>query len=400
MTDTKKRTYDEDRVARAMVFSLDSSAVYNALLELDVELKDPMLKMIQEAHHNLVLDGDRVDIHGMVSEFIRLGGNEVEMIDRLHDDEKILVTFAFDIANSIERLNRGGNVNKYAESLGLYAKGEIGHKELMSSIAHPTYEPDAEIWDLSDIFDAVDAHDESDIIETGFSKFDRFHKGMEKSRVTIIAARPGVGKTDFAMHVIRHNLKAGKNIVFISVEMDAREIGYRLGRAENPGRYGKSGTLDGIKVIQSWPGKLTVYGKADPTAAYASARCEMDTDLVVVDYLQIMRATTVAGQYEQTTELSNDLRKAAKRSSAAWMVLSQLSRETGDDKTRPTLKALRGSGAIEQDAFAVVFLYMPNGEVQYGADQDLVLVIAKNRGGPKGEVGLICDRGNSRWREG
>ena len=396
---TEKRTFDEERIARAMVFSLDSASVYNALLELDAELKDPMFRMIQEAHRIQVQNEGRLDIHAVVGEFIKLGGNELDMIERLDGNDWFKIEFAEDVAKAVERLNREDNASKYEESLKSYVSGEICHKELMQSISHSKHETESDVWDLSDIHTAVFDHDPTNIVELGFHKFDRFHGGMERGRVTILAARPGVGKTDLAMHTIRHNLKLGKNVVFFSIEMDAREIGYRMGRAENYGKYGKEGTLEGINNVKAFPGKLTVYGKADPTASYVSARVHTDTDLVVVDYLQIMKASTKDGQYEMTTELSNDVRKAAKRSNAAWLVLSQLNRDQANENAAPTLKHLRGSGAIEQDAFAVIFAYMPNGRVKPGNEQDLTLAVEKNRNGALGSFEVYCDRIVSRWRE-
>jgi replicative DNA helicase len=395
-TEKKKTTYDEERVARAMVFSVDNSEVYNALLCLEVNLRDPMLRQVQLAFEKTVAEG-WTDIHSVVNCFMDAGGDELQMIERLNDDD-FKIVFCDEVNKAVARLNREYKATEYREAVVKYSLGEIQHSELLELMQLKTLENDSDVWTLADIRQAVEKHDPTNIMEIGFSKFDGFHGGMERGRVTILAARPGVGKTDLAMHTIRHNLKAGKNVVFISIEMDAREIGYRMGRAENIGKYGKAGTLEGLDIVQSFPGKLTVYGKADPTSGFVNAHVTKDTDLVVVDYLQIMQSAG-DGQYEMTTEASNNVRKAAKRSTAAWLVLSQLNRETSNEKTKPTLANLRGSGAIEQDAFAVLFLYIPNGDSASGADQQLTLSIEKNRGGPKGEIELICDRINSRWRQ-
>jgi replicative DNA helicase len=126
-------------------------------------------------------------------------------------------------------------------------------------------------------------------------------------------------------------------------------------------------------------------------------------DLIVVDYLQILEtADKVSGLYEKATNLSNDLRKAAKNSNAAWLVLSQLSRKMLTEHETPKLSHLRDSGAIEQDAFTVLFLHYPEKPVQndkgeYAANRYVVVTIAKNRSGGFGQFAYRFCPSRSTW---
>jgi len=216
--------------------------------------------------------------------------------------------------------------------------------------------------------------------------------GLTKRRVTILAARPGVGKTDFALAIARNVLRSGHNIYLAALEADAHETLRRIQNAE--------GNDD---KIAAYRGRMEINDRADSTVPQIAAAVNSGNfDLVIVDYLQnLSYPHRVNGYYEKATALSNQVRVASKHSKAAWLVLSQFSREVKDEHTEPHISALRDSGAIEQDAYAVICLWEPNerGEDHEQLTREVSLKVAKNRGGKVGKMNMNFQMAASRWEE-
>lgn len=245
-------------------------------------------------------------------------------------------------------------------------------------------------------------------LATGFMDLDRTLTGLHPTELILLAARPGMGKTSFALNVLLHAGKSsGKTVVFFSLEMSREQLAMRLISSE--------AFLDNKKLMT---GKLSPsdWEKAalastalahtriliddDPSLSVAdmNAKCRRveGLGLVVIDYLQLMQSsgsgTRYSGENRQqvVADISRSLKIMAKELRVPVLCLSQLSRanESRSDK-RPMLSDLRESGAIEQDADVVMFLYR---EDYYNKDTDkhnqAECIIAKNRRGETTTVPL------------
>lgn len=218
-------------------------------------------------------------------------------------------------------------------------------------------------------------------------------KGLRRNRVTILASRPGVGKSDFSLDIIRRALKNDYRVLHVSIEMDSQEILSRMYSA-----VGKDGFAELVKEAKydiMSEGRISVPQIAGVVAAGVY-------DLVVVDYLhQLDIKQHYNGQTDKVTILSNELRIAAKGSHAAWLVLSQFNRKVEHEHDRPLLSHLRDSGAIEQDGYAVILGYEPEKRVvvdgQYTLSRKVSWSIAKNRGGGIGDYFFRFHMPQSTW---
>ena len=243
-------------------------------------------------------------------------------------------------------------------------------------------------------------------IPTGYQDFDRLTAGLQPSDLIIVAGRPAMGKTTFAMNIAEHAaIKHGKSVAVFSMEMASLQLVMRMfssvGQIEQ--NRIRTGTLDDM----DWP-KLTsamnllhkskIFIDDTPALAPAELRArarrlkrEHDIDLIVVDYLQLMsvpdsrenRATEIA-------EISRSLKTIAKELNVPVVALSQLNRalEQRPNK-RPLMADLRESGAIEQDADLIVFIYRDevyNPETSEKGKAEII--IGKHRNGSTGTVQL------------
>ncbi len=243
-------------------------------------------------------------------------------------------------------------------------------------------------------------------IHTGYLDFDKLTAGLQPSDLIIVAGRPAMGKTTFAMNIAEHAaIKHGKSIAVFSMEMASLQLVMRMfssvGQIEQT-RI-RTGTLDDL----DWP-KLTsamnllhkskIFIDDTPALSPAELRArarrlkrEHDVDLIVVDYLQLMsvpdnkenRATEIA-------EISRSLKNIAKELNVPVIALSQLNRalEQRPNK-RPVMADLRESGAIEQDADLIVFIYRDevyNPETSEKGKAEII--IGKHRNGSTGTVHL------------
>uniref|UniRef100_A0A8J7VYR6 Replicative DNA helicase n=1 Tax=Coralloluteibacterium stylophorae TaxID=1776034 RepID=A0A8J7VYR6_9GAMM len=243
-------------------------------------------------------------------------------------------------------------------------------------------------------------------LPTGFNDFDEMTAGLQPSDLIILAARPAMGKTTFALNMAEYAaLKSKKTAVVFSMEMSASQLAFRLissmGRV-NAGRL-RTGQLedeDWSRVNSAIKMLSEVKIFIDDTPALSPnevrSRCrrikrEHDLGIVVIDYLQLMQ---VPGNSEnratEISEISRSLKALAKELHVPVIALSQLNRslESRTDK-RPVMSDLRESGAIEQDADIIVFIYRDEYYHKESADKGLAeIIICKQRNGPTGSVKL------------
>ena len=249
-------------------------------------------------------------------------------------------------------------------------------------------------------------------VPSGFTKLDRVTSGWQKSNLIILAARPSMGKTAFALTMARNiAVDFKKSVAFFSLEMSAVELVMRLISSESQLTADKlkKGNLEGhewaqlnTKVTSLIDAPLYIDDTPALTIFELRAKCRRlkqkhDISMVFIDYLQLMQGSTEArGNREQEISMiSRQLKALAKELRIPILALSQLSRavETRGGTKKPILSDLRESGAIEQDADIVMFIYRPD---YYKIDQDekgdtrgmADIIIAKHRNGATDEVRL------------
>lgn len=241
-------------------------------------------------------------------------------------------------------------------------------------------------------------------IPTGFVEFDELTSGLQSSDLIIVAARPAMGKTSFCMNIAQYvGLKTGKTVGVFSLEMSKEQLVLRMlcGEARVDMHKLRSGFLsekDWAKLVQGVSDMSQAKIFIDDTASISvmemraktrRLKLEHGLDLVIVDYLQLMQGR---GRFDNRTQeisnISRSLKGLAKELNVPVVALSQLSRATESrGGHRPQLSDLRESGALEQDADLVVFIFR---EEEYNATPDnrgvAELVIGKQRNGPTGSI--------------
>lgn len=241
---------------------------------------------------------------------------------------------------------------------------------------------------------------------TGFTLLDSITSGLNKSDLIIIAARPGMGKTSFAMNIATNVARrAEKEVVTFNLEMSKEQIATRILSTEalvesNTLRNGRISGDDWVKLATSAGYLSTLPLYIDDTASMtvqkmkAKLRRTKNLGLVIIDYLQLMESTSKSdNRVTVISEITRQLKVMAKELNVPVILLSQLSRavESRTDK-RPMLSDLRESGSIEQDADIVLFLYRDAYYNKESQRQNISeCIVAKNRHGETGTVELIWD---------
>jgi len=239
---------------------------------------------------------------------------------------------------------------------------------------------------------------------TGLPDFDRFYGGLFPRELTILAARTGIGKTALATQIAFHNAQRGRSVYFVSLEMSRAELATRVlcGQSRVNNRDIRAGRLDdqGRAAIAEAsaavaPVKLFIDDRPGMTIAdiRRSARklARDGLSLIIVDYLQLVTpGDRRVPREQQVATITRELKQAARELDVPVLCLCQLNRQA--DTERPRLSHLRESGAIEQDADLVIFLYAHTPTTAPGDDHNAVLEIAKCRNGESNnELGLHWD---------
>ena len=243
-------------------------------------------------------------------------------------------------------------------------------------------------------------------IATGFKDLDQRTSGLQKADLVVVAARPSMGKTAFAINIAEYAAMSDKSVLVFSMEMPAEQIILRM--ISSLGRIDQTHLRNGDLQDDDWTRFTGAVSQLkdkkfyiDDTAALTPAvmrsrarRVARETgglDLIVVDYLQLMRTGTPnENRVNEISEISRGLKALAKEMNCPVVALSQLNRqlESRPDK-RPLNADLRESGAIEQDADVILFIYR---DQVYNEDtEDLgiaEIIIGKQRNGPIGRLKL------------
>ena len=282
---------------------------------------------------------------------------------------------------------------------------------IMATINGTTYTPQhikhANSWD--DVLGGISGTVQRQITPTGFTALDAIIGGFEAGTFTVVGARPSMGKTAFGLG-LASAAKSGKKVLFFSLETPQKALNQRMlsietGISASRIKHGHFSPAEAVKLavaaaeLKALP--ITVIDDARVTVAdIARAVAKYQPDLVIIDYLQLISSSEKAGNREQeVAAISRGIKHLRMTSSAAFVVLSQLSRavETRPNH-RPMLSDLRESGSIEQDANVVMFLYR---DEHYNPESDqqgiAEVIVAKNRDGEIGTAKLSWDASRTRF---
>lgn len=243
-------------------------------------------------------------------------------------------------------------------------------------------------------------------IPTGIKRMDMITNGFQDGEVTIIAARPSMGKSDVMLHFAKQAGWQGFLPVLFSLEMPEAQLTIRL--MASTGSFNRAKMRNPYKLLSDkqkdlWPGaighlsktNIQIFDNAGQTIPEMRAKTrklvhEHDKKpIIIIDYLTLIRPQEFYGgnAHLQVTEISKDLKGLAKEFNCPVVCLAQLSRavESRQDK-RPMMSDIRESGSVEQDADVIMFLYRDSYYNKASDDDTLEMIIAKNRNGPIGTV--------------
>jgi len=242
-------------------------------------------------------------------------------------------------------------------------------------------------------------------IESGFTLLDEKLTGFHKSDLIIIAARPGMGKTALALNILNHVAVRGRiPVLFFSLEMSANQLGLRMLCIESmvDSQSVRTGSIsqEELKKIFENSSKLSkspIYIDDSPSATIMEIRAKarrlaqrIPLGMIIVDYLQLIPSMSKLERHLQIAEISRLLKQLARELNIPVIALSQLSRLVESRANQvPTLADLRESGAIEQDADVVMFIYQEEKVKKESLKKGIAtIIIAKQRNGPVGEIDL------------
>ena len=251
-------------------------------------------------------------------------------------------------------------------------------------------------------------------LPTGYQALDKMTAGLQKEELIILAARPAVGKTAFALNIAQNvGTKTDKTVAIFSLEMGAESLVNRMLCAE--GSIEASHLRTGQLNEEEWRNLIVAMGSLSRASIYIDdtpgikiseirARCRKlaqetgNLGLILIDYLQLIEGTGRENRQQEVSEISRQLKTLAKELKVPVIALSQLSRgvEQRQDK-RPVLSDIRESGSIEQDADIVAFLYRDDYYQREGDEEEeeqsnnnvIEVIIEKNRTGARGTVELL-----------
>ena len=286
----------------------------------------------------------------------------------------------------------------------------VSEKEDISQLEH-VGKPNGAIKAVIDKFDKV-SKDPNSLrgLPTGYRDIDAITNGLQNSDLILLAARPSVGKTSFAMNLVTNiAVKEGKSCAVFSLEMSREQLTQRAlcSLAKVPMQNALTGKMTNDEWKRIWTAtkqlensKIYVDHSSLTTPATLLSKCrrlkakEGKLDLIMIDYLQLMTADNKKKENRQSeiSEISRNLKVAAKELNVPIIVLSQLSRDIEKrEGHRPQLSDLRDSGAIEQDADIVMFLHNPEKYNDTPTEDEpgvVELIFAKHRNGQVGSVKL------------
>lgn len=313
------------------------------------------------------------------------------------------------IADATENIMDAGKLLDSAEQR-IY---EIREGRSVSGLEHIKSVIENETFDRLAKMNNPDTKDDYIGIPTGISGLDKMITGLNRSDLIILGARPGMGKTSFALNIVRNvAITAGKRVAFFSLEMTRDQLAQRMlsGEAAIKSEKLRTGQLDTdewtrLGQAAAHLSEAEIYFDETSSITVPEMKAKLrrmgNIDLVVIDYLGLMHsAHHTDNRVQEISEITRSLKIMAKELMIPLIVCAQLSRgtESKGQSHRPALSDLRDSGSIEQDADIVLFLYREkyyDGEKKDGEEKGdpnkAECIVAKNRHGEVGTVELHWD---------
>lgn len=282
------------------------------------------------------------------------------------------------------------------------------------------YDPGNKKFDMqtitTEMFDAIEKRRQNkneEALYTGFYDLDKITAGLHKEEMSVLAARPGVGKTAFVLQLLINLANRGNNCVLFSREMSKGQIAERLlsnlsGVDGQKIRFAKTLTSEDSRKfndVKRPMGEMSLIINDEAVSVQDMKACCRDLktkgllDVVAIDYLQLCRTLKKTQTRErEVAEMSWEFKQIAKEFKIPVIVLSQLSREVVKEKREPVLSDLRDSGSIEQDSDCVIFLHVPSNTDETQDIFDIKVIIGKQRNGPIGYLFLRYCKKNFNFR--
>lgn len=323
-------------------------------------------------------------------------------------------------------IHAGNEISKYGYECSEGKDALDNAEKLVYAIAEQNSEKallkadDALATAVKNIQDVQAGNVPKNTVYTDFPTFDRQTHGLKPGEMVLIAARPSVGKTAFALNIAANVcLNHGKNVAIFSLEMPAylltkRMLAYvsKVSISKMDTRGGMSSS-DNARLFKAYNALLStglyiddysMNGPSDVLSKCRRLKREQGLDLIIIDYLQLM-TTGGSGRAPESrqvevSEMSRKMKIYAKELDCPIILLSQMSRgvEQRTDHT-PLLSDLRESGSIEQDADIVAFLHNPSRYNSALPVNEVILDVKKNRNGPVGEIKLEWDGDTTSFKE-
>jgi len=250
-------------------------------------------------------------------------------------------------------------------------------------------------------------------VRTGFNYLDNILGGLQNSDLVILAARPSIGKSSFALDVTRHAaIHENKHVGFFALEMSnlqlierllAMQVGVglwdlRMGKLNDDALSRLSDAMGVLSESNIFIDDTPGIGIMEIRAKARRLKFEKGLDILIVDYLQLIAGTRLESRVQEVSEISRSLKAIARELDIPVLALSQLNRSVEQrNDNKPQLSDLRDSGSIEQDADVVLFLSRVSSDDDN--NQNRILSIAKHRNGPTGRVELFFIKEQASFRE-
>lgn len=321
--------------------------------------------------------------------------NVAEYAKRLHADYK-----KREAGKILEALSNADNVDDaLSESIGKMAKLLAGTAEDGATVAEMVSKYQKQYF----------REKEREYLYFGIESIDGTVGGLDPKDVTVIAARPGVGKSALALQIARNMARSGKRVGYFNLEMNACQIYERIVAAESGVstqriRHDTSAKADDFKMFMEANERLgkernlTVFDNARTVARFRAELLKTKYDVLIVDYLQLIipGKDRGANRTAEVGDISRDLKNLASDFGIHIIALSQLNRASEARAGKePTMADIRESGAIEQDASNILIMWEPDD----GDDSKRKLKVEKARNGSRGQIDLTFDGPHMRFKE-
>ena len=398
-------------------YSRDNRRIFAAMLELTGRnLPVDYVTVSEKMSNGEPLSADEITYLSELSEAVPSLSNIDYYINIIKEKSRLrkLITTAAEIAEMGYKQDYPSADILDQASSSIYRISEEGEDRSLTQIRQALLEG------YNSISNAAKSKDGLMGVATGFPMMDRMLSGFQPSQLIILAGRPGMGKTSFALNVGEHiAVVERKPVCLFSLEMSREQLGLRLlysssGVNSQNARNGKLSTddffalADAMVPLQDAPIYIDDSSVIGPTEIIAKVRRLKnqvgEIGLVIIDYLQLM-STNIRSENRQQeiSSITRSLKVASKELGVPIMLLSQLSRasEKRQDK-KPILSDLRESGSIEQDADVVIFLhredYYEDGEDRKPSNKSSI-IIAKQRSGPTGTIDVVWRGDKTKYME-